>query len=173
MTTKTQNKYPELTFDNVFAVYNIGQNMRRIPNYLEDSPYPEMIKKTIKLIYAQQQEEQEKNNKLRAIEEAKINFSELDVSAETQYLFRETKALLNSNVLDDKDKATIIKTATSQIEKLVNLIERSENINRVRDFETKVLKVLKKVLPEKRNEFVKELQELEAKESTDVNNDRR
>ena len=166
MTVKTQTKYPDITFDNVFAVYNIGQNIKRIPNYLEDSPYPEMVKKTIKLIYSQE-EGQGGNNKPK-VEDVKIDFSELDVSAETQYLFRETKALLNSNVLDEKDKSTVIKTATSQIEKLINLIERSENINRVRDFETKVLKALKKVLPEKRDEFIKELQRLEERENTNV-----
>lgn len=163
MIQKTQNKYPDISFNNVFDIYNIGQNMRRDPGYLEDSPYSETIRKTIRLIFGQEEAPINSSPVSRPQPEA-INFADLDVSVETQYLFRETKAILNSNVLDDRDKATVIKTATSQMEKLINLIERAENINRVRDFESKVLRALKNVLPEKKDEFLQELARLEEKE---------
>lgn len=165
MIQKTTNKYPDISFDEVFTIYNIGQNMRRDPTYLEDSPYSETIRKTIRLIFGQEKAPNSTAPTPTPTQVEAINFADLDVSVETQYLFRETKAILNSNVLDDRDKATVIKTATSQMEKLINLIERAENINRVRDFESKVLRALKNVLPEKKEEFLKELARLEEKEN--------
>jgi geranylgeranyl pyrophosphate synthase len=89
----------------------------------------------------------------------------LDLKQETQYLYKETKALLHTNVLDEKDKAAIIKTATSQMEKIINLMERSEAIAHIREFEAKVLRALKKVLPEQSEDFIKELEQLKGEDN--------
>lgn len=65
--------------------------------------------------------------------------------------------------MDDKDKASIQRTATAQLEKLLNLAERATNLNQMREFEMKVLKILKKVLPEQRELFLRELAESESR----------
>lgn len=154
----TKNKYPDLTFDNVFQVYSVGQNMKREPNYLEESPYPDMIKRTLKAIYPVDE----------AVEIVKpttlIDIADLDIKTETEFLYLETKKLLNARSIDEKDRASIIKTATGQMEKLITLIERANNIKYMREFEAKVLNTLKKVLPEKREEFLEELTRLEEKD---------
>ena len=144
-----QNKYPEITYEQVFALYTIDQNMKQDPNYLDNSPYSETIRKSLQLIF--------KRVEQTRLYSTEIESKELDLKQETQSLYRETKALLQTNVLDEKDKAAIIKTATSQMEKIINLIERSESIVQIREFEAKVLRAIKKVLPEQREEFIKEL----------------
>lgn len=144
-----QNKYPEITYEQVFALYTIDQNMKQDPNYLDNSPYSETIRKSLQLIF--------KRVEQTRLYSTEIESKELDLRQETQSLYRETKALLQTNVLDEKDKAAIIKTATSQMEKIISLIERSESIVQIREFEAKVLRAIKKVLPEQREEFIKEL----------------
>lgn len=144
-----QNKYPTITYEQVFALYTINQNMKQDPNYLENSPYSETIRKSLQLIFQRVER--------TSLYSSDIKSEDLDLKKETQNLYKETKALLQTNVLDEKDKAAIIKTATSQMEKIINLIERSEAITQIRDFEAKVLRAVKKVLPEQREEFIKEL----------------
>lgn len=143
-----QNNYPDITYEMAFKIYTVGQNMRLYPQYLEKSPYSEPLRKSLNLIFG---------SKKVSTPNEKIEVSELDIRKETEYLYYETKNLLNSNALDEKDKASVIKTATTQLEKLLNLLERSENINQMREFEAKVLQIMKKVLPEKREEFLKEI----------------
>lgn len=143
-----QNNYPDITYEMAFKIYTVGQNMRLYPQYLEKSPYSEPLRKSLNLIFG---------SKKTNTPNEKIEVSELDICKETEYLYYETKNLLNSNALDEKDKASVIKTATTQLEKLLNLLERSENINQMREFESKVLQIMKKVLPEKREEFLKEI----------------
>lgn len=150
-----QNKYPDISYEQVFALYTISQEMKKDHSYLENSPYSETIRKSLQLIF----QKVERNN----LYTSEINSEDLDLKQETQYLYKETKALLHTNVLDEKDKAAIIKTATSQMEKIISLIERSEAISQIREFEGKVLRAIKKVLPEQREEFIKELNRLEGK----------
>lgn len=148
----TVSKYPDLTFESVFDVYNVGQNMKRDSNYLEDSPYSDMIRKTLKAIY--KEPEKDKN----AVKATSIDIKDLNIKKETEFLYLETKNLLNSNVLDEKDKAAIIKTATGQMEKLITLIEKADNLRYIREFEARVLEALKKVAPEVREEFLEEIE---------------
>lgn len=146
-------KYPNITYEAVFMLYTISQNMKQDPTYLENSPYSETIRKSLALLFPKE--------KAPVVEVNSLNLDDLDIKVETEYLYREAKSLLHSNVLDEKDKASVIKTMTAQMEKLITLIERSENINQIREFETRVLQTMKKVLPEKREEFIKELARLE------------
>lgn len=88
----------------------------------------------------------------------------LDLKTEIINLYWQTKELLKSNEIDDKDKASIQRTATTQLEKLLTLAERATNLNQMREFESKVLKILKKVLPEQREMFLRELAESESRE---------
>lgn len=145
----TVSKYPDLTFESVFDVYNVGQNMKRDSNYLEDSPYSDTIRKTLVSIF----KPEGRNITPRPV----IDTKDLDIKKETEYLYVETKSLLNSHVLDEKDKAAVIKTATGQMEKLITLIEKANNLKYIREFESRVLEALKKVAPEVREEFLEEL----------------
>lgn len=153
------NNYPDINYESVFAIYTISQKMKQNKDYLDKSPYSETVKKSLSLMFANKETPQPAPAPL-------IDTSDLDLKTETSYLYKEAKSLLKSNVLDEKDRAAVIKTMTSQMEKLISLIERAENINQIRDFETKVLRTLKKVLPEKREEFLAELAKLE-----DLDND--
>lgn len=154
----TNNDYPVITYESVFAIYTISQKMKQNKNYLEEAPYSEAIKKSLNLILTKTE------NPVSTVLKPSIDTTDLDLKTETSYLYKEAKSLLKSNVLDEKDRAAVIKTMTSQMEKLISLVERTENINQIRDFETKVLKTLKKVLPEKREEFLTELAKLEEKD---------
>lgn len=157
--TQTTNKYPQnITYESVFAIYTVSQNMKQDKQYLENAPYSEAVKKSLRIMFSQQPSEVISEEKFKP---SNIEISELDLKTETSYLYQEAKSLLKSNVLDEKDRAAVIKTMTSQMEKLIALVERAENINQMRDFETRVLKVMKKVLPEKREEFLAELARLE------------
>lgn len=149
------NDYPIITYESVFAIYTISQKIKQNKHYLEEAPYSEAIKKSLNLMFAKT------DNPVSALSAPSFNTTELDLKTETSYLYNEAKSLLKSNVLDEKDRAAVIKTMTSQMEKLISLVERTENINQIRDFEAKVLKTLKNVLPEKREEFLVELAKLE------------
>lgn len=144
-----QNNYPNITYEQVFNIYTVIQNIRRDKAYLEKSPYSEPVKKAISLLSFSETAKQATGE---------IDTSSLDIRKESEILYKQTKLLLNSNELDEKDKASVLKTATTLLEKLLNLIERSENIQYMREFETRVLQIMKKVTPEQREQFIKELQ---------------
>ena len=149
------NNYPIITYESVFAIYTIYQKIKQNKHYLDEAPYSEAIKKSLNLMFMKSE------NSVPTAVASSLDVSDLDLKTETSYLYKEAKSLLKSNVLDEKDRAAVIKTMTSQMEKLISLVERTENINQIRDFEAKVLKTLKKVLPEKREEFLTELAKLE------------
>jgi hypothetical protein len=143
-----QNNYPNITYEQVFNIYTIIQNMRKDKAYIEKSPYAEPIKKAINLITF--------TGESKTLD-TEIDTSDLDIRKESEILYKQTKALLNSHELDEKDKASVLKTATTLLEKLLSLIERSENIQYMREFETRVLQIMKKVTPEQREQFLNEL----------------
>lgn len=147
--TESSN-YPDITYESVFKIYTIKENLKKDKLYLEKSPYSDTIKKSLALILAAVPE--------KISTDGPINTSDLDIKTEAEELYRQTKEILNSRELDDKDKASVLKTSTALLEKLLNILERSENIQYMREFETKVLLILKKVAPEKREEFLKELE---------------
>lgn len=164
----SSQKYPEITYEMVFKVYSVGIEMRKNNNYLDDSPYSEPVKKSLNLIFPPLSV-----NLGNKDENTDSNFMNLDLETEIKNLYFETKSLLNSNMLDDKDKASVQRTATTQLEKLLSMLEKSINIRHMREFETKVLKVLKKVAPETREHFLDELAKLEKVENVDniIDND--
>lgn len=147
-----QNKYVDITYESIFNIYTVIQNTRRDKTYIDKSPYSEPVKKALNLLISMGESKQPTANK--------VDFStnDLDIRKESEILYHQTKALLSSNELDEKDKASVLKTATTLLEKLLNIIERSENIQHMRDFETRVLQIMKKVTPEQREQFIKELQ---------------
>lgn len=145
-----QNKYPEITYESVFNIYTIIQNNRKEKTYIEKSPYSEPVKKALLLL--------SNMGEIKNTTE-EVNASDLDIRKESEILYYQTKQLLNSRELDEKDKASVLKTATTLLEKLLNLLERSENIQHMRDFESRVLQIMKKVTPEQREQFLKELKE--------------
>ncbi len=145
-----QNKYPEITYESVFNIYTIIQNNRKEKTYIEKSPYSEPVKKALLLL--------SNMGEIKNTTE-EVNASDLDIRKESEILYYQTKQLLNSRELDEKDKASVLKTATTLLEKLLNLLERSENIQHMRDFESRVLQIMKKVTPEQREQFLKEIKE--------------
>ena len=147
-----QTKYADITYESVFNIYTAIQNIKRDKSYLDKSPYSEPVKKALCLLIGLNESKGDSNSK-----EA-LTAGDLDIRKESEILYYQTKTLLDSRELDDKDKASILKTATTLLEKLLNILERSENIQHMRDFETRVLQIMKKVTPEQREQFIKELQ---------------
>lgn len=154
--------YPNLTFENVFDLYNVIQNMRRDPAYLEESPYSDSIRKALKNICIPPGTRPE-----FVMPSDSIQFDNLDIKTETEYLYAETKMLLKSKLIDEKDRAAIIKTATSQMDKLITLIEKAEDIRNVREFENRVLKAMKKMPQEVREEFIDEIERMEKEDGSE------
>lgn len=147
-----QTKYVDITYESVFNIYTAIQNIKRDKSYLDKSPYSEPVRKALGLLVGL--------NESKGSSDSKENLTagDLDIRKESEILYYQTKTLLDSRELDDKDKASILKTATTLLEKLLNILERSENIQHMRDFETRVLQIMKKVTPEQREQFIKELQ---------------
>lgn len=154
--------YPNLTFENVFDLYNVIQNMRRDPAYLEESPYSDSIRKALKNICIPPGARPE-----FVMPSDNIQFDNLDIKTETEYLYAETKMLLKSKLIDEKDRASIIKTATSQMDKLITLIEKAEDIRNVREFENRVLRAMKKMPQEVREEFIDEIERMEKEDGSE------
>ena len=148
----SNSKYPDISYEALFKIYSIGLEIRKDPNYVAESPYSEPIKKSLNLIFPPVS-----INTGNSSTEGMPNMMNLDLKTEITNLYWQTKELLNSHELDDKDKASIQKTATAQLEKLLNLAERATNLNQMREFESRVLRALKKVLPEQRELFLKEI----------------
>jgi hypothetical protein len=151
-----EQNYPEITYEMVFKIYTVCQNMKADENYLDNSKYAEPIKKALSLMFPAEE----------PVDDALLDTSELDIRKESEILYRQTKELLSSNALDEKDKASVLKTSTTLLEKLLNILERSENISKMREFETKVLQAMKKVAPEVRDNFLAEIERLGAR--TDI-----
>lgn len=158
----TKNNYPDLDFNTLFEVYNVIQQMRRDPAYLDDSPYSDSIRKALKNIFIPPGERPE-----IVVQNEPIVLQNLNIKEETEYLYAETKRLLQSKLIDEKDRASIIKTATSQMEKLITLIEKADDIRNVREFENRVLKVMKKMPQEVREEFLSEIERMEKEDGSE------
>jgi hypothetical protein len=163
-TSAALNDYPDIDYATIFKIYTVGQNMRSITGYLNNSPYSEPIKKALGLIF-----NANATNSTTGSVIGELDTSELDIRKESEILYYQTKEILGSNTLDEKDKASVLKTATTLLEKLLNIIERSENISQMREFETKVLMAMKKVTPEIREQFLDEIDRLEHTDRETVN----
>lgn len=158
----SQSKYPELTYSEAYKFYAIVQSIKKDPNYLKESPYSETVKNALKEVF-QLASYGMPAGPATGSEKASEDIP-LDLEREIKELYLATKETLASTALDDKEKAAVQKTAANQLEKLLDMAERSRNIRWFREYENRVVKVLKKVLPAEREEFIRELVESEADE---------
>lgn len=153
-----QSNYPELTYPEVYKLYEIARGIKNDKNYLKYSPYSGPIKDALEQMF--QLVEDSPLSPTKSVIEDTADTS-LNLEHEIKALYLDTKATLKSEALDDKERASVQRTAAAQLEKLLDMAERSRNLRWFREYETKVVKVLKKVLPAEREAFIKELVESE------------
>ena len=145
-----QSNYPDISFQSCFDIHSIGVATKKNPSYIKDSPYSDPIKKILLSFF-------EKPEPKAANAEVPLNLEELDLEREINLLYLSTKELLVADNLDSKEKIAVQKTATSQLEKLLDMATQAKNLKQMREFEEKVIRALKVVSPELRDDFLKEL----------------
>lgn len=89
-------------------------------------------------------------------------FQDDDLVTETSRLYREIQTSLQTmENVDAKDRATIFKTSTDLLGKLVAMREKSMNMREMSRFQKTVIEVLESVLtPAQRSEFVEKLSDV-------------
>ncbi len=148
----TQNKtsaYPEIDFQTCFKVHSIGIEMKKDSSYLENSPYSKPVQDILKSLFTK-----EKTSQGSA---PILDLEDLDLEKEVNLLYVSTKELLTTGNLDPKEKIAVQKTATSQLEKLLDMAAQAKNLKQMREFEERVIRALKTVEEHVRDEFLKEL----------------
>ena len=142
--------YPALTLEQIQAVTQVLQLMEENGSYLDSAacPYPVKIKNALWRL--KQADELSKN-------EPVVNVEEFDHLHELVTLYQSMKG---SGVgLDPDARMGYYKTATSLLDKILDLIKISEAIKERRDFEGTILKFLSEVCNEKqREEFMQKVE---------------
>jgi hypothetical protein len=138
-----ESKYPRLGYPEVYAMQQIVIAFKKDPNYLENSPYSELVKETLLALFT---------NPIVAAGTSVGDVGELNLEKETQYLYEKTKELLNASK-DMKENITLVKNAQDLLAKSLDLYERAKNYRYVKDLEKAVVEVTK-ILPEEHKEKV-------------------
>lgn len=161
------DKYPHLEFKEVYFVANVLQEMKKNPNFLDSAPYSDNVKQILQSMLppppppVEEKHSGSEKKVLSSRDVSKVNFDDIDLVFEIKYLYMQTKNLMTSENISDKDMMALSKTGAAQLEKLLELNERAVNDKYRKEFEDRVLRALRKALPEQREEFLKILSEEE------------
>lgn len=158
--------YPTLDLNAVMNLLPIREQLSADPEFLDkpDCPYGADIRAALKTLFPPDTEVKATAKSGRKGGKGKNEISEEQaavIEAEATALLQELKDLKPpaGKGFDHDTKISIIKAKTALIEKVVNIQERFFNIRKVSTFMKTVINILDKMVePDKRNDFLKELE---------------
>lgn len=158
--------YPALDPKLLMDLLPIREHLSIDPEFLDkpDCPYGADIRATLKTLFPPLVEVKATASSGRKAGKGKNEISEEQaavIEAEATALLQELKDLKppSGKGFDHDTKISIIKAKTALIEKVVTIQERFFNIRKVSTFMKTVINILDKMVdPDKRNDFLKELE---------------
>lgn len=125
-------KYPEISIETVMALRVLIKDIRTNRNLLDNSPYDEVTKQTLKQLLSGNGEEIKTESK---------KITDLDYEAETMSLYESINEI-NDLEIDAKERISVIKLKTSILQDLLNMMKDSKRIKEINRFEETVFNIL-------------------------------
>lgn len=125
--------YPDISVDTVMTLRMLIKDLRANPNLLNDSPYDDVTKQTLKQLLSGSVEEDS--------EKKELHIEDLDYEKETLKLYQDINAIDDMEI-DAKEQISLIKVKTSIIQDLLNMMKESKRIKEINKFEEIVFGIL-------------------------------
>lgn len=125
-------EFPKINSEDILALRLFVRDCGLNPELLEESPYPDVIKDTVRSIL--NKSEVKTNNKRK--------LSDIDYEAETIALYDSIQAIDDLGTIDPKEKIAIIKLRTGILQQLLDMLKESRRIKEIYRFEDIVFSIL-------------------------------
>lgn len=124
--------YPSISVDTVMTLRVLIKDIRNNPKLLDNSPYDEITKQTLKQLLTGGVEGE--NKPVKRVED-------LDYESETMSLYESINEI-NDLEIDAKERISVIKLKTSILQDLLNMMKDSKKIKEINKFEEAVYAIL-------------------------------
>ena len=128
----TTYNYPDISVDTVMSLRMLIKDIKTNPNLLNDSPYDEVTKQTLKQLLS---------GNISDKSDANLSIEDLDYEKETLKLYKDINAIDDMEI-DAKERISLIKVKTSIIQDLLNMMKESKRIKEINKFEEIVFGIL-------------------------------
>lgn len=128
----TTYNYPDISVDTVMSLRMLIKDIKTNPNLLNDSPYDEITKQTLKQLLS---------GNISDKSDANLSIEDLDYEKETLKLYKDINAIDDMEI-DAKERISLIKVKTSIIQDLLNMMKESKRIKEINKFEEIVFGIL-------------------------------
>ena len=128
----TTYNYPDISVDTVMSLRMLIKDIKTNPNLLNDSPYDEVTKQTLKQLLSGNVSDKSDEN---------LSIEDLDYEKETLKLYKDINAIDDMEI-DAKERISLIKVKTSIIQDLLNMMKESKRIKEINKFEEIVFGIL-------------------------------
>ena len=143
-------KYDPIDYPEVYKIHLVGLALKRDPAYIKNSPYSDLVKKTLTDIFTKT------SNVDLSSGLASETLSELNLETETQFLYEKTKEMMQTTK-DLKDNISLIKNAHDLLSKLLETAEKAKNLRYIKDLEKVVIEVTNELTPEQKAKIIQVL----------------
>lgn len=129
----TEYNYPEISVETVMALRVLIKDLKNNARLLDDSPYDEITKQTLKQLLSGESSSGDKKENVR--------LEDLDYEAETIALYESINDI-NEMEIDAKERISVIKLKTSILQDLLNMMKDSRRIKEINRFEEMIYSIL-------------------------------
>ena len=124
--------YPDISVETVMGLRMLIKDLKNNPKLLDNSPYDEITKQTLKQLLSGNESVEPKEN---------VKLEDLDYEAETIALYESINAI-NEMEIDAKERISVIKLKTSILQDLLNMMKDSKKIKEINRFEEMIYSIL-------------------------------
>lgn len=129
----TEYNYPNISVETVVGLRMLIKDIKNNPKLLDNSPYDEITKQTLKQLLSGGGENEPQKEKPR--------LEDLDYEAETINLYESINAI-DEMEIDAKERISVIKLKTSILQDLLNMMKDSKRIKEINRFEEMIYSIL-------------------------------
>lgn len=126
--------YPEISVETIMSLRVLIRDVRNNPKLLDNSPYDDVTKQTLKQLLVGGKSEDESERQIKKIED-------LDYEAETISLYESINEI-NDMEIDAKERIQVVKLKTSILQDLLNMMKDSKRIKEINKFEEVIYGIL-------------------------------
>lgn len=125
-------EYPELPVNVIMSLRMLLKDYRENPDLIEESPYPDIVKQTLSVLFSGNGNTNMKGHK---------KLDEIDYESETIALYESINDIDDMEI-DPKERISVIKLKTSILQQLLDMMRESKRIKQINRFEETVYGLL-------------------------------
>ena len=131
---KMAYNYPTISVEAIMSLRVLMRDIRTNPRLIENSPYDEITKQTLKQLFGFS-----KDNNIKA-ETKKLE--DLNFETETMNLYQSIEEINDLESIDPKEKIQILKLKASLLQQLLDMMKESKKIKEINQFVELVYTIL-------------------------------